>query len=127
MDWLDLLEVQGTLKSFLQHHNSKASILQCSAFFIVQLSHPYMTTGKTIGLTRRTFVGTVMSLLFNMLSRLVITFLPRSKHLFISQLQSPSAVILEPRKIKSATVSPSICHEVMGPDAMIFSFLNAEL
>ena len=127
MDWLDLLEVQGTLKSFLQHHNSKASILQCSAFFIVQLSHPYMTTGKTIGLTRWTFVGTVMSLLFNMLSRLVITFLPRSKHLFISQLQSPSAVILEPRKIKSATVSPSICHEVMGPDAMIFSFLNAEL
>ena len=127
MDWLDLLAVQGTLKSFLQHHNSKASILQCSAFFIVQLSHPYMTTGKTIGLTRWTFVGTVMSLLFNMLSRLVITFLPRSKHLFISQLQSPSAVILEPRKIKSATVSPSICHEVMGPDAMIFSFLNAEL
>ena len=125
MDWLDLLEVQGTLKSLLQHHSSKVSILQNSAFFIVQHSHSYMTTGKTIALTRWTFVGKVMSLLFNMLSRLVITFLPRSKHLLISWLQSPSAVILEPRKIKSATVSsvsPSICHEVMGPDAMIFVF-----
>ena len=105
MDWLDLLAVQGTLKSLLQHHSSKASILQRSAFFTVQLSHPYMTTGKTIALTRRTFVGKVMSLLFNMLSRLVITFLPRSKCLLISWLQSPSVVILEPRKIKSDTVS----------------------
>ena len=105
MDRLDLLEVQGTLKSLPQHHSSKVSILQCSAFFIVQLSHPYMTTGKTIALTRWTFVGKVMSLLFNMLSRLVITFLPRSKRLLISWLQSPSAVILEPRKIKSAIVS----------------------
>ena len=125
MDWLDLLAVQGTLKSLLQHHGSKASILQCSAFFIVQHSHPYMTTGKTIDLTRRTFVGKVMSLLFNMLSRLVISFLPRSKHLLISWLQSPSAVILEPKNIKSDTVftvSPSISHEVMGPDAMIFIF-----
>ena len=116
MDWLDLLAVQGTLKSLLQHHSSKASIL-CSAFFIVQLSHTYMTTGKTIALTRWTFVGKVMSLLFNKLSRLVIAFLPKSKHLLISWLQSPSTVILEPRKIKSATistVSPSICHEVMG-------------
>ena len=122
MDWLDLLAVQGTLKSLLQHHSSKASILQHSAFFTVQLSHPYMTIGKTIALTRQTFVGKVMSLLFNMLSRLVITFLPRSKRLLISLLQSPSTVILEPRKIKSttvSTVSPSICHEVMGPDAMI--------
>ena len=113
IDWLDLLAVQGTLKSLLQHHSLKASILRHSAFFIVQLSHPYMTTGKTIALTRWTFVD----LLLNMLSRLVITFLPRSKHLLISWLQSPSAVILEPRKIKSATistVSPSICHEVMG-------------
>ena len=125
MDWLDLLAVQGTLKSLLQHHSSKASILLHSAFFIVQLSHPYMTTGKTIALTRQTFVGKVMSQLFNMLSTLVITFLPRSKCLFISWLQSPSVVILEPRKIKSATVStvsPSICHEVMGPDAMILAF-----
>ena len=125
MDWLDILAVQGTLKSLLQHHNSKASILLRSTFFTVQLSHPYMTTGKTIALTRRTFVGKVMSLLLNMLSRLVITFLPRNKHLLISWLQSPSAVILEPRKIKSATVStvsPSICHEVMGPDAMIVVF-----
>ena len=122
MDWLDLLEVQGTLKSLLQHHSSKASILQCSAFFIVQLSHSYMTSGKTIALTRWTFVGKVMSLLFNMLSRLVITFLPRSKCLLISWLQSPSVVILEPPKIKSATVSPSICHEVMGPNAMILVF-----
>ena len=125
MDWLDLLAVQGILKSLLQHHSSKASVLQCSAFFMVQLSHPYMTTGKTIALTKWTFVGKVMSLLFNMLSRLAITFLPRSKHLLISWLQSPSAVILEPKKIKSVTVSivsPSICHEVMGPDAMILIF-----
>ena len=117
MDWLDLLAVQETLKSLLQHHSSKASILQCSAFFTVQLSHPYMTTGKTIALTRRIFVGKVMSLLFNMLSRLVITFLPRSKHLLISWLQSPSAVILEPPKIKSDTVStfsPSISHEAVS-------------
>ena len=113
MDWLDLLAVHGTLKSLLQHHSAKASILLCSAFFIVQLSHPYMTTGKTIALTKQTFVDKVMSLLFNMLSRLVITFLPRSKHLLISWLKSPSAVILEPRKIKSATVSPSIC-QVLG-------------
>ena len=122
MDWLDLLAVQGTLKSLLQHHSSKASGLQRSAFLIVQLSHPYMTTGKTIALTRRTFVGKVMSLLFNMLSKLVITFLTRSKHLLISWLQSPSAVILEPRKIQSvivSTVSPSICHEVMPPDAIL--------
>ena len=122
MDWLDLFAVQGTLKSLLQHHSSEASILLCSAFFIVQLSHPYITTGKTIALTRRTFVGKVMSLLFNILSRLVITFLPRSKRLLISWLQWPSAVILEPRKIKSATVSPSICYQVVGPDAMIFVF-----
>ena len=113
MDWLDLLAVQGTLKRLRQHHSSKTSILQCSAFFIVQLSHPYMTTGKTIALTRWTFVSKVMSLLFNMLSRLVIAFLPRSKHLLISWLQSPSAVILEPPKIKSVTVSPSICHEMI--------------
>ena len=115
-DWLDLLAVQGTLKSLLQYHSSKASILLCSAVFIVQLSHPYMTTGKTIALTRRTFVGIVMSLLFNMLSRLVKTFLPRSKCLLISWLQSPSTVILEPRKIKSVTVSivsPTICLELM--------------
>ena len=125
MHWLDLLAVQGILKSLLQHHSSKASILWHSAFFTVQLSHPYMTTGKNIALTRQTFVGKVMSLLFNMLPRLVITFLPRSKCLLISWLQSPSAVILEPRKIKSdtvSTVSPSISHEVMGPDAMIFVF-----
>ena len=125
MDWLGLLAVQGTLKSLLQHQSSKASIVQRSAFFIVQLSHPYMTIGKTIALTSRTFVGKVMSMLFNMLSRLVITFLPRSKCLLISWLQSPSAVILEPQKIKSATLStvfPSICHEVMGPDAMILVF-----
>ena len=125
VDWLDLFAVQGTLKGLLQYHSSKASILQCSAFFIVQLSHPYMTTGKTIALTRWTFVGKVMSLLFNMLSRLVITFLPRSKHLLIAWLQSPSAVILEPPKIKSdtvSTVSPSISHEVMEPDTMIFVF-----
>ena len=115
LDWLDLLAVQGTLKSLLQHHSSKASILRCSAFFTVQRSHPYTTTGKIIALTRRTFVGRVMSLLFNMLSRLVTTFLPRSKHLLISWLQSPSPVILEPPKIKSdtaSTVFPSISHEV---------------
>ena len=115
MDWLDLLAVQGTLKSLLQHHSSKASVLQCSAFFIVQLSHPYMTTGKTIALTRRTFVGKVMSLPFSMLSRLVTTFLPRSKRLLISWLQLPSVVILEPQNKQSVTVSiasPSICHEV---------------
>ena len=111
MDWLHLLAVQGTLKSLLQHHSSKASILRHSALLIVQLSHPYMTTGKIIALTRWTFVGKVMSLLFHMLSRLVITFLPRSKRLLISWLQSPSAVILEPPKIKSVTVAPSICHE----------------
>ena len=125
MDWLDLLAVQGTLKSLLQHHSSKVSILRCSAFFIVQLSHPYMTTGKTIALIRQTFADKVMSLFFNVLSRLVITFLPRNKHLFISWLQSSSAVILEPPKIKSvtvSTVSPSISHEVMGPDPMIFVF-----
>ena len=120
MDWLDLLAVQGTLKSLLQHHSSKAS-----AFFMVQLSHSHMTTEKTIALTRWTFVRKVMSLLFNTLSRLVIAFLPRIKCLLISWLQSSSAVILEPKKIKSATVSivsPSICHEVMGPDAMILVF-----
>ena len=125
MDWLDLLAVRGTVKSLLQYHSSKASILQHSAFFIVQLSHAYMTTEKSITLTRRTFVGKVMSLLFDMLSRLVLAFLPRSKCLLISWLQSPSAVILEPSKIKSVTVStvyPSICHEVMEPDAMILVF-----
>ena len=118
---MDLLAVQGTLKSLLQHHFSKASILWRSAFFIVQISHPYMTTGKTIALTRWTFADKVMSLLLNMLSRLVTTFPQRSKHLLMSWLQSPSAVILEPKKIKSVTVSivsPSICHEVMGLDAM---------
>ena len=124
IDWLDLLAVQGTLKSLLQHHSSQASILPCSAFFIVQLSHPYMTAGKMIALTRRTFVGKVMSLLFNMLSRLVITFLPRSKHLLISWLLSPSAVILELKKIKCHHFCffSSVCHEVMGPDAMILVF-----
>ena len=125
MHWLDLLAVQGTLNTLLQHHSSKASILWQSAFFAVQLSHPYMTTGKIKALTIQTFVGKVMPLLFNMLSRLVITFLPRSKHLLISWLQSPSAVILEPRKIKSSTVStvsPSICHEVMGLGAMNLVF-----
>ena len=126
MDWLDLLAVQGNLKSLLQHHSSKASILQHSAFFIIQLSHSYMTSGKSIALT---FVDKAMSLLFNMLCRLVIAFLPKSKHLLIPWLQSSSAVILEPKKIKSLTVSiisPSICHEVIGPDAMIlvFSMLN---
>ena len=123
--WLDLPAVQGTLKSLLQHHSSKALILWHSAFFIVQLSHPYMTTGKTIALTRQTFVGKVMSLLFNVVSMLVIAFLLKSKHLLISCLQSPSAVILEPPKIKCLTisiVSPCICHEVMGPDAMILVF-----
>ena len=125
MDWSDFLAVRGTLKSLLQHHSSKASILWCSAFFRVQLLHSYMIIGKAIPLTRWTFVGKVMSLLFNMLSRLVITFIPRSKHHLISRFKSPSAVILEPPKIKSATVttvSPTICHEVMGPDAMIFVF-----
>ena len=125
MDWLNLLAIQGTLKGLLQHHSSKASVLWQSAFFTVQLSHPYMTTGKTIALTRQTFVGKVISLLLNMLSRLVITFLPRSKHLLISWLWSPSAVNLEPPKIKSDTVStmsPSISHEVMGPDTMILVF-----
>ena len=128
-DWLCLLSVQGTLKSLLHHHSSRPSVLQHSAFFIVQLSHPYMTTGQTIALTRWTFVNKEMSLLFNMLSRLVIAFHPRSKQLLISWLQSPSAVILEPIKIKSLTisiVSPSICHEVMGLDATIFIFLNVE-
>ena len=125
IDWLDLLAVQGTLKSLLQHHSSNSSILWHSAFFIVQLSHPCMTTGKTIALTRWTFFGKVMPLLFNMLPRLVITFLPSSKCLLISWLQSQSAVILQPLKIKSATVSsisPTICHEVMGLDAMILVF-----
>ena len=122
---MDLLLVQGTLKSLLQYHSSKASFLQHSAFFIVQLSHPYVTTGKAIALTRWSFVGKVMSLLLNMLSRLDITFLPRSKRLLISWLQSPSAVILEPLKIKSdavSTVSPSISHAEMGPNAMILVF-----
>ena len=124
MHWFDFLAVQGTFKSLLQHHSSKVSILQCSAFFIVQLSYPYMTSRKTTALTRQIFVGKIMSLLFNILSRLVIAFLPRSKHLLILWLQSPSAVILEPKK-KSVTVSivsSSICHEVMGPDAMILVF-----
>ena len=125
MDWLDLLAGQGTYKSLLQHHSSKASILRHSVFFILQFSHPYMTAGKTIALTRQTFVGKVMSLLFNMLSRLVIIFLPRSKCFLILWLQSPFAVILEPPKIKSVTVSivsPFICHEVMGPE--VFWMLN---
>ena len=131
MDWLDLLAVQGTLKSLLQHHSSKASILQCSIFFTVKLSHPYTTIGKTIALTRRTLVGKVMSALLNILSRLFITFLQRSKRLLISWWQSPSAVILEPQKIKSdtvSTVSPSISHEVMGPaKCHDLRFLNVEL
>ena len=127
IDWFNLLAVQGTLKSLLQHHrdSSKASVIWCSSFFIVQLSHSYMTTGKSIALTRCTFYGKVMSLHFNMLSRLVIAFLPKSKHLLISWLQSPCAVILESIKIKSVTVSivfPSICHEVMGLNAMILLF-----
>ena len=124
INWFDLI-IQGNLKRLLQHHSSKASILQCSGFFIVRFSHPDMTTGKTIALTRWTLVDKVMSLLLNMLSRLLITFLPRSKRLLISRLQSPSAVILEPPKIKSltvSTVSTSICHEVMGPDDMILVF-----
>ena len=128
MDWLDLLVVQGTLKSLLQYHSSKASILWCSAFFIVQLSHPYITTGKTIALTRWTFVSKAVSLLFNVLSRFVIDFLSRIRRPLISWLQSLSAVILEPKKIKSAIVSivfPSICHGVMGPDAIV-CFLNVE-
>ena len=122
---LQLIKINEKKKSLLQHHSSKASNFRRSTFFTVQLSHPYMTTGKTIALTRRTFVVKVMSLVFNMLSRLVITFLPRSKHVLISWLQSPSAVIFEPPKIKSdtvSTVSPSICHEVMGPDAMILVY-----
>ena len=125
MDWWDLLAVHKTLKSLLQHHSSKAYVFRCSAFFIVQLSHAYMTTGETIALITRTLVDKVMSLLFNILSMLVITFLLRSKHLLISWLQSPSAVILEPQKIKSvtvSTVSPSICHEMIGLNAMIFVF-----
>ena len=125
IDWFDLLAVQGTLKSLLQSHSSKASVLQCSALFITQLSHPYKSTGKTIALIGWTLVGKVMSLLFKMISRFVIGFLPRSNRLLISWLQSPSAVILKPKKIKSvivSIVSPSICHEVMGPDAMIFVF-----
>ena len=128
MDWLDLLAVQGTLKSLLQHHSSTPPILWCSAFFTVQLSHPYMTTGKTITLTIRTFVGKIMSLLFNSLSRFVIAFLQRSKHLYlILWLQSPSAVILEPKKIKSVTVSivsPSTYHQVMGLECHDLCFLN---
>ena len=125
MDWLDLLPVQEPLKNLVQHHSLKAPTLWCSAFFIMLLSHPYMSTEKNIAMTRQTFVCKVMSLLFNMLSRLVITFLPRSKHLLISWLQSPSAVILEPPKLKFLTVStfsPSICHKVMGLDAMILVF-----
>ena len=123
IDWFDLLAVQGTLKSLLQHHSSKASILQHSGFFMVQLSYPYMTTGKTIALTIWTFVGKIMSLFFNLLSRLVIAFLPRSKHLYISSwLQSPSAVILELKKTKPITISPFICHEVMGLDVKVFIF-----
>ena len=125
MDWFGLLAVQGTLKSLFQHYIAKTLILQHSAFFIVQLSHPHMTTGKTIALTKWTFVGKVISMLFNMLSKLVIAFLPKSRHLLISWLQSPSAVILEPRKIKSvivSIVSSPICHEVMGPDTMILVF-----
>ena len=125
IDWFDLLAVQGTVKSLLQHHNSKASILWRSAFFMVQFSHPYMTTGKTIALTIRTFVGKIMFLLFNMLSRFVLVFLPRSKRLLILWLQSLSTVILDSRKTKSATVStfsPAICHEVMGLDARILAF-----
>ena len=125
MDWLDLSAVQGTLKSLLQQHSSKASVLRDSAFFIVQLAHPYMTTIKNIALTRWTFVGQVISLFFNILFRLVIAFLPRNKRLLISWLQSPSAVILESQNIKSvivSTVSPSTCNEMMGPDAMILEF-----
>ena len=129
IEWFDPVGIQGTLKSLLQHHSSKASILQCSTFFMVQLSHPYMTTGKTIVFTIWTFVGNVMSLPFNTLAMFVIGFLPRSKCLLTSQVQSLSAVVLEPKKIKICHCFhcfPSICHEVMGPDAMIFIFLNAE-
>ena len=122
IDWLDFLAVQGTLKSLLQHHSSKASILRCSPFFIVKFSHLYKTTGKTIALNKWTFIGKVMSLLFNMLFSFVIAFLLRIKRLLISWLQSPSAVIMEPPKIKSVTVTPSICHQMMGPDAMILVF-----
>ena len=125
MDWLDLLAVQGALKSLLQHHNSKASILQHSGYFIVQFSHPYMTTGKIIALTIQTFVGKVISLLLNKLSRSVMAFLPRSKCLLISWLQSPFTVILEPKKIKSVTAStfsPAICHKMMRPDTRILAF-----
>ena len=131
MDWFDPLAVPGTLKNLPQHHSSKTSIPQLSVFFIVQLSHPYLTTGKAIAWTRWTFVGKIVSLLFNMLSMVVIAFLPRSKRLLISWLQSPSTMILEPKKLKSATfstVSPSICHEELGQDAMfLFCFLNVEL
>ena len=130
MDWLDLLAVQGTLNSLLQHQSSKASVLQCSTFFILQLSHPYNTTEETIALTGWTYVGKVMSLLFKMLFRLIITFLPRNKGLLISRLQSPTAVILEPKKVKYATVStvsPSICHEMMEPDCHDLCFLIVEL
>ena len=125
MDWLDLLAVQETLKGLLQQHSLKASILQCSVFFVFQLSHPYITTGKNIALTRQTFLSKIMSLLFNMVTRLVITFLSKSNRLLISWLQSPSAVILKPKKIKAvtvSTVSPSICHKMMGPDDMILVF-----
>ena len=122
IDQFDLLAVQGTLKSLLQHHSSKTSVLWCSALFMVQLSHPYMNTGKAIALTKQAFVGKVMSLLFNMLSRFIIIFLPRKQHLLISQLRSLSSEILEPKKTQSVTVSSSICHEVMGLDAMILSF-----
>ena len=125
IDCFDLFAVQGTFKSLLQHHSSKASVLQCSTFFKVQHSYPYMTTGKTIALTRQTFVSKVMSLHFNILSRFATVFLPRSKHLLISWLQSPSAVILEAKKLKSVTVlivSQFICHEVRGPDTMILFF-----
>ena len=127
IDWFDLLAVQGILKSLLQHHSSKASILQHSTFFIIQLSHPYITTGKTLALTRWIFVGKAMALFFNMLSKLIIAFLPRSKRLLIAWLQSPSAVILESKNIKSdtvSTVSPSISHKVMGPELRL---LNVEL
>ena len=125
IDWFDLLPVQGTFKRLVQHYSSRALILRCSAFFMIQFSHPYKSTGKTVGLTIWTFVGSIMHLLFNMLSRLVIAFLPRSKRLLISWLQSPSGVILEPKKIKSlivSIVSPSVCHEVMRPGAIIYLF-----
>ena len=125
MNWLDLLAVQGTLKSLLQHHTAKASVLKHSALFMIQMSYLYMTTGNIIALTTETFIGNMVSLLFNMLSSLDIAFLPRSNHLLISWLQAPSSVSLEPKKIKSvtvSTVSPSICHEVMGPDAIILAF-----